>query len=366
MTLSKTFQPAELAGMTLRNRWVRSATYEGNADDDGHVTPELIRTMTELADGGVGLIVSGHTYVSPEGQAGAHQLTVKDDASFPRLTSMAQAVHDHGGKIVLQLAHAGGMAAVTDPRGPSAFPAARTGRVSRAMTPAEIAALPEVYAAAAGRAQKAGFDGVQLHAAHGYLLSQFLSPHFNHRDDEYGGSLDNRSRLLLDILAAVRTGVGPDYPVLIKINSQDFLDDGWSEDELLALLDPLEAHGLSALEISGGTFVSENNRGPSRRGPLTGQGEAYFRTTAAKVKARTKLPVILVGGIRTPAVAETLLTSGAADFFSMSRPLIREPGLVNRWAAGDLSSAACVSCNLCFRPVLQRQAVYCLAAAKTK
>jgi len=360
----KVLSDAELAGIKLRNRFVRSATYEGMADDAGHVTEELIATLSALAEGEIGLIISGHSFVMPSGRAGAHQQAIDNDACVPGLAELAAAVHEHGSKIVIQLAHAGGMAAVDDPAGPSGFAAARTGRVCRAMTTEEIGQAVKAYAAAAQRAKDAGCDGVQIHSAHGYMLSQFLSPHFNQRTDEYGGTLENRARLLLEIVAAIRAQVGHQCPLLVKINSQDFMDDGLTEEDFLQVAQWLEKAGVDAIEVSGGVLTSENNLGPSRRGRLALEDEGYFRSTAAKLKQLVRIPVILVGGIRTPEAAERLLMDGVADFFSLSRPLIREPGLVRRWREGDTSSATCVSCNLCFRPVMLRQKVYCLAAAK--
>jgi len=356
--------PTTLAGLPLRNRVVRSATYEGMADDDGLVTDTLFRTMGDLAAGGVGLIVTGHAYVAPVGQAGAHQLAVDRDACLPGLRRLAAAVHERDSKIILQLAHAGGMGVADEPLGPSAFVSPRTPKPCRAMTPDEIHATTAAFVAAAGRAKAAGLDGVQVHAAHGYLLSQFLSPHFNHRTDAYGGDLGNRARLLLEIIAGIKAVNGREYPVLVKINSQDFLPDGLSETDLLAAGRLLEQQGLDAIEISGGTLASPDNRGPSRHGRLKPEAEGYFRTTAAKLRQAVKRPVILVGGIRTPAVAEQLVQDGTTDLVAMSRPLIREPGLVQRWQTGDLTAATCVSCNLCFRPVMERTQVYCLREAK--
>jgi 2,4-dienoyl-CoA reductase-like NADH-dependent reductase (Old Yellow Enzyme family) len=227
--MSKLFEPSEINGMTLANRFVRSATWEGMAADDGACTPKLIDLMAGLAKGGVGLIISSHAYVSPEGQAGPWQIGAHDDKLIPGLGAMAAAVHENGGKIVLQLAHAGYFANAKltgqTPMAPSSVEGFAKGP-RREMAAADIQGVVEAYGAAAGRAQAAGFDGVQIHSAHGYLLSQFLSPAFNQRQDECSGSIENRARPLIAVLREIRAAVGKKYPVLVKMNCQDFIENG--------------------------------------------------------------------------------------------------------------------------------------------
>ena len=214
--MSKLFETSEINGMKLSNRFVRSATWEGMAADDGACTPKLIDTMAALAEGGVGLIISSHAYVSPEGQAGPWQLGIYRDELVPGLESMTKAVHDKGGKIVVQLAHAGyfSFAKLTGqtPMAPSEVAGFAKG-VRREMTVEDIHQVVSAYGTAAKRAQQAGFDGVQIHSAHGYLLSQFLSPAFNQRNDQYGGAIANRARPLIEVLQSVRNAVGKNYPV---------------------------------------------------------------------------------------------------------------------------------------------------------
>ena len=213
--MSKLFEPSEINGMKLANRFVRSATWEGMAADDGACTPKLTDLMVGLARGGVGLIISSHAYVSPEGQAGPWQLGIYDDRLIPGLGDMTTAVHKNGGKIVMQLAHAGYFAGAKltgqTPMAPSSVEGFAKGPRNE-MTVNDIQAVVKAYGAAAKRAQIAGFDGVQIHSAHGYLLSQFLSPAFNQRQDEYGGDIGNRARALLEVFREVRQAVGEDYP----------------------------------------------------------------------------------------------------------------------------------------------------------
>jgi 2,4-dienoyl-CoA reductase-like NADH-dependent reductase (Old Yellow Enzyme family) len=292
---------------------------------------------------------------------------VHTDAMMEGLQQMTTAVHRAGGRIVLQLAHAGCQAAVKltgqDAIGPSPLKDAQ-GLKGRSMSEAEITATIEAFGDAAHRAYQAGFDGVQIHAAHGYLISQFLSPYFNHRQDHYGGSPENRQRLVREVLARIRQAVGPNYPVLIKLNSEDFLDGGLDLDAMLAVADSLERAGIDAIELSGGTALSGNFM-PVRRGRIdTAEKEVFYRTAAGRFKVTIGVPLILVGGIRSFEVAEAVIADGMADYIALSRPLICEPELVQRWQNGDLRRSACRSDNLCFTPVGKGKGVYCVTAER--
>lgn len=368
MIESVLFQPARIGSLTIPNRFVRSATWEGLAAPDGGCTEELVGLMGELAAGGVGLIISSHAHVRPEGFAVRGQLGVDRDDCIPGLARMAGAAHDNGGRIVLQLAH-GGVLAGTQLTGHPAFAPSQEGGPEktrrREMSQADIADTVKAYGEAALRAKRAGFDGVQVHAAHGYLLNQFLSPWFNRRTDQYGGSIENRARIILEILASIRGAVGGEYPVLVKINSEDFLEGGLTrEDSQLAAILIAKA-GADAIELSGGTLLS-GRLSPSRAKIDTVEQEAYFRDAAKALKPKLRIPLILVGGIRSFEVAEGLVLDGVADFISMSRPFIREPGLVNRWKRGDRSRATCLSDNRCFGPPMRGTGFYCVVDKEIK
>lgn len=356
------FEPANINSLNLANRFIRSATWEGMAAPDGQVTPALIETMKGLAQGGVGLIISGHAYVSREGQAGPWQLGIYDDRLIPGLKSMTAAVHEAGGKIAAQLAHAGHFAAEsitnTPPRVASNFDGL-AGTPRHELTPEDIGKLVSAYAAAADRARKAGFDAVQIHCAHGYLLSQFLSPFFNRRTDRYGGGIENRARIHREIYQAIRKAVGANFPVLIKINSEDFSEGGFTAEDSLGVCRMLSEAGVDAIELSGG-LLTGGKLSPSRTRITSEEQEAYFRDAARTIKKEISCPLILVGGIRSLNVAQRLISDGTADYVSLCRPFIREPGLVNRWLAGDVTPARCKSDNLCFRPGLLGQGVYCV------
>ena len=363
------FESTSINNMVLANRFIRSATWEGLATEDGSSTPKLVEVLAHLARGGVGLIITGHAYVSREGQAGRWQLGVYCDDHIPGLAEMARTIHGTGGRIAMQLAHAGSRAAFRlsglEPIGPSVTET-ESGRVGREMSRDDIEVVIEAFACAALRARKAGFDAVQIHAAHGYLLSQFLSPIFNKRKDEYGGGIENRTKLVVQVLKAVRKTVGPDFPVLIKLNSEDFLPGGLTVEDMLKTAGMIEERGIDAIEMSGGTFLSGKNN-PSRPGkPAPGEPEAYYENVARRYKNKIRVPLMLVGGIRTFETAERLVTGGVADYIALSRPLIREPDLISRWKSGDRRPASCISDSGCFKPGLEGRGIRCVVETHEK
>jgi len=363
--MAELFGHMSIGSMSLPNRFVRSATWEGLADKDGSVTGRLIEMMIELVKGEVGLIISSYAFVSPEGQSSPGQLAVYDDRLLLGLRDMAHAVHSAGGKMALQLVHGGcssnpelsGLESV----GPSVLSTCR--QASRE----DISAIISAFARAAGRAKQAGFDAVQIHAAHGFLLSQFLSPTFNKRKDEYGGELENRARLVLEVVRSVRETVGPEYPVLIKLNSEDFLEGGMTREEAVRVAGMLVNASINAIELSGGTVASPEKFVPVRPGKLkTPKQEVYYREAAILYKQKVTIPLMLVGGIRSYGVAEELVQNGTADYISMSRPLICEPSLIKRWRKGDRRAAECISDNACFAPASDGRGIYCVTMAKKR
>jgi len=363
------FEATQLNGMKLRNRTVRSATWEGLAAPGGYPTDKLTRVLVDLAKGGVGMIISSHTYVSPEGQAGSRQLAVLDDGYIKPLAQMADAVHRAGSTIILQLAHSGCRAPSELTGKPAIGPSALSDKnreYCREMRNNDIRRLQAAFASGAKRAQLAGFDGVQLHAAHGYLLSQFLSPLWNKRNDRYGGPVENRARMLVETTRAVREAVGTDFVVMAKINCEDFLDGGFTVDDMVAVCSILQQGGMDAVEMSGGTFYSGAYQ-PSRTGRAAClPEEAYYVAAAEQYKRAITLPLILVGGIRSYEVAEGLIKDGKTDYVAFCRPLIAEPGLIRRWESGSRERADCKSDNLCFKPAFAGQGAYCVMKEKRK
>ncbi len=364
--MSKMFEATEINGMTLANRFVRSATWEGMATEEGACTPRLIDWMTELAKGEIGMIISSHAYVREDGKAGPGQIGIYKDDLIPGLRNMTDTIHDQGGKIVCQLSHGGFFSnpkltgkPILAPSNVEGFAAAPR----KEMAEADIGEIVEAFGEAARRAREAGFDGVQIHSAHSYLFSQFISPAFNKRGDLYGGSLENRARALLEAYMEIRGAVGNGFPVLVKLNCQDFLDNGLNLEDALKVGAMLQEAGIDAIEVSGGTLVS-GKLIPSRAGIKSEDREAYFREEGRAFKEALGVPIILVGGIRSFNLAEKIVKRGFADYVSMSRPFIREPHLIKRWAAGDTRKAECLSDNLCFSPGLEGKGIYCVSAEK--
>jgi len=366
VTTSVLFEPAEINGMKLPNRFVRSATWAGLASEEGTCTPKLVGLMRRLAQGGVGLIITGHAYVRVDGQAGPWQLGIYRDDLVPGLREMTRALHEAGARAVLQIAHAG-VYAPSRLTGQTPVAVSDVERVSggpcRPLSVDGIREVAEAFGEAGRRAKEAGFDGVQIHAAHGYLLSQFLSPFFNKRTDAYGGQVANRARAVLDVFRRVRAAVGEDFPVLIKMNCQDFVEGGLTIGESIEVGVLLQQEGIDAIELSGGLPTSRK-LGPLRVKIDSTDREAYFREEAKSFKARLQVPLILVGGIRSFEVAERLVEEGYTDHIAMSRPFIREPDLVSRWASGDLRKATCISDSRCLAAGRTGEGIYCAVEAR--
>jgi 2,4-dienoyl-CoA reductase-like NADH-dependent reductase (Old Yellow Enzyme family) len=357
------FDPFVIGRLVVRNRFVRSATWEGMADGTGAPTDRMISFYEVLAEGGAGLLITGYAYVHEGGRQLPGTLGMHSDSLVPPLRELTRRVHDKGGRIVAQLFHGGGQAnrkaSGLTPIAPSALSLPHYPEVPVEMTREDIRHVAAAFARAARCAGDAGFDGVQLHGAHGYLISQFLSPLTNRRTDEYGGTPENRSRFLAEVVRAVRDAVGNEYPVWVKLNGSDFLPGGFPLEEAVAAAQMLEREGIDAIEVSGGTPAS-GYRTPARTRIDSTEKEAYHLDLARAVKRAVGIPVGLVGGLRSPSVVEEIFDAGDADFFSMARPLIREPDLVRRWASGDRSKAACISCNGCFSTGLKEGGIHCV------
>jgi 2,4-dienoyl-CoA reductase-like NADH-dependent reductase (Old Yellow Enzyme family) len=346
------FSPARIGSLELGNRLVRSATAERLATEPiGRATPALAALLGGLARGGVGLLISGHAYVAPEGKAHPEMLSAHCDQMLPGLKTLADAVHENGGRIALQINHGGrqcDQACTPQAMAPSPVPAS-SGSIPREMTPADIAKAADAFGQAARRAQLAGFDAVQLHGAHGYLIGQFLSPHTNRRRDAWGGDFERRLCFLAAVCEAVQGNVGADYPVFIKLGMMDNLEsvpDGLTPDDGARIVSRLADLGLDAVEVSGGYGGGSDFVGRLAVGSKA--PEAYFRPLAQRAKAATHLPVILVGGLRSRAIMDEVLAAGDADMIALCRPLIREPDLPNRLRSGEATVAACISGGRCW------------------
>ena len=252
------FKPGTIGQMEIKNRFVRSATAEFLTTDDGRVTDKYLRAYRQLARGGVGLIITGNLYVNTVGQAVPRSIVLHQDEIVDDLRKVVKTVHEHGAKIVAQINHAGRQCSrdfiTQKPIAPSAVRDMMSLVKPRRMSLNEIEDTITAYGDAARRVKEAGFDGVQILGAHGYLINQFLSCHTNRRKDEWGGSLENRMRFLIRVYELVRETVGPDYPVLIKINGEDCFPNGVTIDQSLAVCEKLEELGIDAIEVSGGNW----------------------------------------------------------------------------------------------------------------
>lgn len=357
------FESVSLGPLSARNRIVRSATWLGLADAEGRVTDELVARYAELARGGAGTVVTGYAFVSPEGRHGPRMISAQEDGCIPGLARLARAIREGGALAGLQIVHAGGQTRSEwtggrVPLAPSFVESPQYPEVPRELTAEEIARVVAEFGRAARRAREAGFDFVQLHAAHGFLINQFLSPATNHRTDRYGGDVRQRFRFLQEVFAAVQGTAGPDFPVAVKLSGCDFVPGGLEEADACRVAGWLDLRGPLFLEVSGGTPGS-GALGPARA-VAPGEGEAYFRHLAAAVKRQVTAPVAAVGGLRRLETLEDMLFENAADLFSLSRPLLWEPDLPRRWEAGDRRPALCVSCNACFGPGREGRGVRCL------
>ncbi|MDH3997454.1 MAG: NADH:flavin oxidoreductase [Desulfuromonadales bacterium] len=357
------FDSVQVGNCSLSNRLVRSATWEGLCDNDGAVTPKLLDFYRQLAQGGIGLIISGYSYVRADGKQLAGKMGIDHDGLLPGLKQLTQTVHDAGGKIFCQLVHAGGQTTSKvigkTPLSPSVCDYAGYTEPTQEMSVAEIEAIVSAFGEAAARAKASGFDGVQLHGAHVYLINQFLSPITNQRQDEYGGTLENRMRFLEQVCQAVRAEVGPDYPVTIKLTACDHLEGGFTLEEAVIVSKRLQGLGIDAIEASSGGPAS-GEFGPARPKIDAPEKEAYNALAAAKIKAAVDIPVMTVGGLRSGAVMQKVLDDGSADMLSMSRPLIRQPNLPKLLNEDSNAVATCTSCNGCFVPGMRGKGIFCV------
>ena len=320
------FETCSLGHLTLRNRFVRSATAESRATHKGVLKDEIFPIYEALACGGVGLIITGHMYVSEDGRCSRRQTGISRPDHIPALRRLAQVSHAAGARVVAQINYAG--------------------RPPHKMSKADIVDVADRFVAAGGRTLEAGFDGVQIHAAHGFLLSGFLTPSVNRRTDSYGGDAQGRRRLLIEIASRLRQSLGRQYPILCKLGSIDGRDNSLRLEESVATAQALAEAGIDAIEVS--CTRSGEHAQPAAQGIDKPEREAYFAAQAGAIKQTVDLPIILVGGLRSRSVMQDVVDRGICDLVSACRPFIREPDLVHRMATGDVDRSSCISCNQCY------------------
>jgi 2,4-dienoyl-CoA reductase-like NADH-dependent reductase (Old Yellow Enzyme family) len=377
------FQPYDLAGVKLNNRILRSATHEGLANEEGHPIPQLTQRYVRLAKGGVGAIITGEIIVQRNGKSQHHRdLMIDRDECVEPYKTLVKAVHEHRTPIFAQLAHCGRQTRSKVTGEKPVVPSAIRDKYYDEETPQELGE-PEIeeiidsFSAAIVRARAAGFDGVQLHAAHGYLLSEFLSPYMNERTDRWGGSLENRFRIISEIFGRART-IAENYPVFVKLNAYDGRKNGMRVKEAAKIAGMLQDCGCAAIEVSCGVredgFLTIKNainpveavfrynfkcknipallrpfikRSLQRRFAPTPPIRLYNVPAAQAIKSAISIPVIAVGGIRTLGEIENIIAGQKADLVSLSRPFILEPNLVEKFKSGKQTEARCISCSYC-------------------
>lgn len=325
-------QPLQLpCGVVLKNRLIKAAMSDSLGDGQGNPTDPQVRLYERWAEGGAALSLIGEVQTNPHFPEKPGNLVLGPLSDMTGLRRLAGRGSSDGAQVWPQLGHAGALAhaSISRPKGPSPLDVA--GLRCEGMAAQEIRALPEAYAGAATLARQAGFNGVQIHAGHGFLFSQFLSPLFNRRTDAYGGSVANRFRVIGEVIDAVRTAVGPEFPIAIKINATDKLEGGLIEEEALEVVRLLDRTSLDLIDVSGGTYfpgAPASSDGVSATGP-------YFADFSRRARSVTDIPVMLTGGIKTRAEAVKVIENGVADAVGLARAMVLEPNLANTWLKGS-------------------------------
>ena len=338
MTENLLFTPITLPnGTTIKNRFFKSAMSEGMGTRDFQPKKNIATLYKRWAEGGTGLIITGNIMVDPKGTAEPGNIVFDKNSNMEILKNWAKQGQQHGAKVMVQLNHPGKQAPKTVSKqtvAPSAVPLGnglnKLFSTPRALTTSEVEELVQKFVTSAKVAKEAGFSGVQIHAAHGYLISQFLSPHDNRRTDKYGGSLENRMRFLKEIYLGMREELGKDFTIGIKINSTDFKEDGLTEEDSLETIVELANLGLDFVEISGGTYERPAMMGATSKST----NQVFFAEYSKKLKQKIEIPVVVTGGIRSINAMNTLLNDNTTDFIGIARPLTIDPNIPNKIKQG--------------------------------
>lgn len=360
----KLFAPGKIGSLELPNRIVFAATSSELADRDGFVGDDLVEYYAERARGGTGLVVVEATYIEQEGKRLHHNAMLHDDCFIPGLRKVVQAAHAEGAKMALQLNH-GGRESIPDvsgsvPLAPSPIPSQFTGVgdavIPKELTVGEIDRIVERFAEAARRSRDAGFDAVELHGAHGYLIGEFLSPDSNKREDDYGGSVKGRAYFCVRLIEAIKARLGAGYPVIVRMNGRDHVQHGLELDDAIEMAAMFEAAGADSISVSGGVHASR----PYMVVPGMSVDRGCYVSYGDAIRKRVKIPVMVVGRINTPALAEQILEDGQADFICLSRALIADPYFPAKAKAGEVETIApCIACNECIATVHRHKGLAC-------
>ena len=338
MTENLLFTPITLPNeTTIKNRFFKSAMSEGMGTRDFQPKKNIATLYKRWAEGGTGLIITGNIMVDPKGTAEPGNIVFDKNSNMEILKNWAKQGQQHGAKVMVQLNHPGKQAPKTVSKqtvAPSAVPLGnglnKLFSTPRALTTSEVEELVQKFVTSAKITKEAGFSGVQIHAAHGYLISQFLSPHDNRRTDKYGGSLENRMRFLKEIYLGMREELGKDFTIGIKINSTDFKEDGLTEEDSLKTIIELANLGLDFVEISGGTYERPAMMGATSKST----NQVFFAEYSKKLKQKIEIPVVVTGGIRSINAMNTLLNDNTTDFIGIARPLTIDPNIPNKIKQG--------------------------------
>jgi len=358
------FSPFRIGKLELKNRIVMPPMATNFAGPDGKVNDRQIAYYVKRVQGGVGYVTFEHTGILKEGKASPGMALIDGDDKTPLFKKLVDAVHQEGGKIFIQINHAGRQTSFsitgTPIVGPSAIPCPVRKEMPHPLSVGEIRGLVEAFRQAARRVKEAGADGVEVHMAHGYLLCQFLSPFSNQRDDEYGGSPEKRLKMPLEVLKAVRNTVGPDFPIVCRLSADEYMDGGLKLEDSIPIAKALEKNGADALHISACIAASVYLNHPPYY-----VGEGVFTYLAQGIKAAVKIPVITVGRIRTPDLANQVIEEKKADLVSMGRALIADPFLPKKAMEGKVEDIIpCISCNRCILSI-RRGDLYCAVNPET-
>ena len=354
--MSALFESCRIGNLQLSNRFLRSATWDATADVSGSVTDNSVALYRELARGEIGLIISGYAFVSDHGKANPGQYGVHTNEMIPGLRRLADTIHEQDGRIALQIVHSGINSRWFSPQGIPVLAMSHLPDFKhphREMTTEDIEGIITDFATAAVRGVEAGFDAIQLHGAHSYLMSQVISPLYNQRTDRWGGTPGNRRRFHLEVIRAVRQAIGHDFPLFIKFGITDDQDGGLTLEEGIEAARQMVAAGLDAVEVS--TGIGQ----PIPRATKNDPERTPYREHAAAAKQAISVPVAVVAGIRTLDTARNIIDSGDADMVAMCRPLIREPHLIARWRRGETVASTCISCNRCMPIVARGEPLEC-------
>lgn len=345
------FEKAKLGNILLKNRFVRSATWENMTTEDGHLTKELYDIYENLARSEVGLIITGYANTIKEEQPNHGMMGIYNDSFINEYKKLTELVHKFDSKIVMQLAYGGTKTTYNVGKrliyAPSEIAERGTGVMGKAMTKEDIDLVVNAFADAAKRIQESGFDGVEIHGAHTYLINQFLSPYYNKRTDEYGGSLENRMRFLVEIYYKMREKVGNDFAILVKLTSSEFFQGGLTFDETRLICKKLESIGVDGIDISGNIHGKAKSMVGEEFDGYKLQEEGYFLEYAKIISKEVEMPIMTVGGFKDINKIEKILNESNIEFFGLSRPLLAEPDLIKRWKSGDRKKASCLSCSKC-------------------